>query len=190
MNIQMPSLKAFSFQNYSPRYLFRIVPLLILLALSYGCQSYQMGSSIQLPFNSIYIQPVENQSYAPQAQAVVTNNLINAFLRDGQLKVSDRNRADATLVVRLKDYTKDVTATQSSDSGRASTISLNLQASVDLINNRKGTFYFKDRHFSADESIFSQNNTNSNLPQAEYLSMSILASELANKIQEAVTDLW
>ena len=33
-----------------------------------GCNSYQLGNPAELPFESIYIKPVSNDSFAPQAQ--------------------------------------------------------------------------------------------------------------------------
>ena len=164
--------------------------LIAFVSLWTGCRHYQLGSSAQLPFKSIYIEPVHNESYAPQAQSLVTTNLINAFLRHGQVRVTEPAQADATLVVTLKNYEKKLAATQSSDSGRARTVSLRLVASVDLINNQNGSFFFQGRSLNAEELIFSSSNNNASLPQAEYQSMPELARELANNIHNSVVDVW
>ena len=39
----------------------------ILLLILSGCSSYQMGIPDKLPFATIYVEPVENQTFAPQA---------------------------------------------------------------------------------------------------------------------------
>ncbi len=161
-----------------------------LVSLLTGCQHYQLGSSAQLPFRSIYIQPVLNKSYAPQAQSLVTTNLINSFLRDGRVRVTDPAQADATLVVTLKNYEKKLAATQNSDYGRARTVSLRLVATFDLVNNRDGSFFFQDRSLDAEELIFSSSDNNASLPKAEYQSMPELAHKLANNIHNSIVDVW
>ena len=82
--------------------------LLAALALSLlsGCASYQPGSSAELPFHKLYVEPVGNNSYAPQAQAAVSAKLRDIFIRDGRIQlVTAAEQADAVLSVTLSNYT-------------------------------------------------------------------------------------
>ena len=67
-----------------------------------GCNSYQLGNPVELPFESIYIKPVSNDSFAPQAQTLLSTQIRDAFIRDGRTKlVINREAADAVLIINL-----------------------------------------------------------------------------------------
>ena len=75
------------------------------VALISGCKSYQLGNPAILPFESIYIKPVTNDSFAPQAQAMLSTQIRDTFIRDGRTKlVSSKQAADAVLIVNLTKY--------------------------------------------------------------------------------------
>src|SRR5690625_2005299 len=97
-------------------YLFRISILfsaLMGLMISFsGCASYQAGSpSVTMPFNTLYVETVTNDSFAPQMQAVLTQNLRESLMRDTNLSLKNRSNADATLRVVIREYERDLGAT-------------------------------------------------------------------------------
>ena len=84
-----------------------MIAVLALFAMAFisGCNSYQLGNPVELPFESIYIKPVSNDSFAPQAQALLSMQIRDAFIRDGRTKlVTSREAADAVLLINLTDY--------------------------------------------------------------------------------------
>lgn len=98
-----------------------------------GCVHYRLGPPQKLPFRSIHIRAVQNDSFAPQTHAVVSENLIEAFLRDGSVLVESFDRADATLEVTLFGYQRERSTTQLHDTALGRSFRLQLQARVSLL---------------------------------------------------------
>ena len=73
---------------------------LIVFGVLTGCTAYQYGSSVDLPFEKIYVHPASNESFAPQSQALITTNIRKTLLRDGRVKlVSSEEFADVILYI-------------------------------------------------------------------------------------------
>ena len=123
-----------------------------------GCASYQLGSPAELNFESIYIQPTQNESFAPQAQTVVSTQIRKAFIQDGRIAiVSDPSEADAILEVTLTDYTRTGGARQSNDTIVARSFDINLQAEISLYNQNDGEYYFSKRQLSESSNAYVEN---------------------------------
>ena len=128
----------------------------------------------------------QNQSTAPQAQALLTRNLIEAFLRDGRLSIANIDRAEATLRVTLSHFNRRFAATQEADTALGRSFGLTLEATATLVDNASGKTYFRDRIFTADDIAYAD----SGLNQAEYQAIPRLAQNLANKIKDSVVNTW
>ena len=101
------------------------MPAIFMAAFFSGCNSYQFGNPAELAFESIYVQPVTNDSFAPQAQAILSTQIRDAFIRDGRTKlVTSREAADAVLIVNLTEYNRRAAARQSVDTTVAASFSL------------------------------------------------------------------
>ncbi|OYV47791.1 MAG: hypothetical protein B7X06_02645, partial [Verrucomicrobia bacterium 21-51-4] len=48
-----------------------------------GCGHYQLGRPSGPGFHTLFIEPVRNSTFAPQAQALVGQAVANAFVREG-----------------------------------------------------------------------------------------------------------
>ena len=151
-----------------------------------GCASYKLGPPQGLPFRTLYVETVKNESIAPQAQALLTRNLIEAFLRDGTVSIVEKNRAEAALRVTISSYSRRRAATQEEDTVLGRSFGLTLQVSATLVDNTNGDLYFKDRLISASEIAYSD----SGLNQAEFQAMPLLARNLAAKIKDSVLNVW
>lgn len=151
-----------------------------------GCVHYRLGPPQKLPFQSIHIKAVQNDSFAPQAHTVVSENLIEAFLRDGSVLVESSGRADATLEVTLFGYHRERSTTHPHDTALGRSFRLRLQARVSLLNNRSGETYFSDREFAVTEEAF----IDDGLQGAEYQTIPVLALELARQIKNYVLSVW
>ena len=157
-----------------------------LIATFTGCSSYNLGTGGELSFKSIYIAPVQNESYAPQAQAIITKQIIQAFIQDKKLNISNEKYADVRLEVTLKDYDRRESAVQSIDTQRARAYDIQLMASYSLLDNKNGKVYFKDRIADATINTF----VDDGLQSAEYQNMPILTKKLASKIRDNVISTW
>ena len=157
-----------------------------LLAFS-GCAHYHLGNGGKLTFKTLYVAPVVNASNLPQAIAIVSTELREAFLRDDRVTlVNSADEADAILTVRLTKYDRSVTAGQATDTGLARKFDITLSAEANLRDNRSGKFLFKKRPVDAVRQLF----TDSGQLQSEYQNVPLLAETLAKNILSATLDVW
>ncbi|MFP4069621.1 MAG: LPS assembly lipoprotein LptE [Verrucomicrobiota bacterium] len=182
--------------------LHRLIPagaLLLLLAacLLPGCAHYRPGAGAELPFDSIYIRPAENESFAPQAQALVSAQIRERFIRDGRVKVlADESEADAVLLVTLTEYDREAGARRGDDTVTATDFDVRLRALVSLYSSEQGGFLFADREIEESTVAYVDNpyddapEATQGYHQAEYQAMPRLARDLANRITDEVLGAW
>ncbi len=152
-----------------------------------GCGHYRLGTGSRPTFASIYIAPVQNKADAPQATAVVSARLREAFLRDGRVALTAApEEADALLVVTLTRYGRETLTALAADTGRARKLNLALEATATLTDRRTGRTLFERRPLHADRQIF----TDSGQLQAEYDAVPLLAEQLAQAASRATLDTW
>ena len=168
------------------------------LALVSGCNSYQLGNPVELPFEPLYIKPVSNDSFAPQAQALLSTQIRDAFIRDGRTKlVTSREAADAVLLINLTEYNRRTAARQSVDTTAAASFSLVLSAEVSLFNQNKGDYYFQERIINESSSAYADNPyatpaiaQTQDFLQMEYQAMPRLTHDLSRRIADEVLNTW
>lgn len=150
-----------------------------------GCAGYQVGSG-KLPFKTIHVQTARSNAFAPQSQALLTQQTAQAILRDGRVQLADKNEAEVTLEILIVSYDRNIAARQQDDTARARGYDLALSAEIALIDNRSGKTLFKNRSLSASVSAY----TDSGLQPAEYQSMSTLTRKLAEAIRTETLSVW
>lgn len=163
-----------------------------------GCQSYQFGNPTELPFTSIYIKPATNDSFAPQAQALLSSQIREAFIRDGRTRlVTSEEDADAVLLVNLTEYDRKAAARRRDDTALARDFDLILSAEVSLFNQNKGDYYFRGRMLEERSNAYADNpyaapgtEQTQDFLQAEYQAMPRLTRDLARKIADEVLSPW
>lgn len=170
---------------------------LLTIALFSGCASYNLGSHTEIPFESIYIRPATNESFAPQSQALVSAQIREAFIRDGRVKiVSDESKADAVLEVTITEYDRSSGARSRADTVSARTFRLSLKTEISLYNANAGDFYFQDRQLTETAGVYSDNpyatttNERQGYIRAEYNAMTRLARGIARQITDEVLSPW
>jgi hypothetical protein len=152
-----------------------------------GCAHYQLGTEGKLAFATLDVAPVANKTLLPQAQAIVSTQMREAFIRDARLTlVNSAAEADATLSVTLRDYHREIAAARADDTGLARKFTLTLATTCTLRDNRSGKVLFADRSVSVHRDAF----TDSGQLQSEYQTLPLLAEALAQKIAHAVLDTW
>ena len=178
----------------SRRFLTAFAALLTLAILS-GCTSYRWGSGTELRFESLYVKPADNESFAPQAQAIVSAKIREAFIRDGRVKiVSSEEQADAVLMVNLTHYKSKPSSRSSIDTEMARTFFITLTAVTSLYDNNNGSYHYQNRTSEASTNAYSDNPFNPAIPdsyqQAEYQAIPQLARNLARKIADETLSTW
>lgn len=151
-----------------------------------GCGRYQLGRNAEPPFRSVYVKPVSNASFAPQAQALLTTQVREAFLHDGLVQVRTEDEADAVLEIVLQDFRRTVAATRIEDTGLAEKLRLELRADCTLSDSRTGQVYFKNRLMTATADSFPEESSQ----QAEFQTMPTLTQNLARRIAYEVLQVW
>jgi hypothetical protein len=161
--------------------------LVLLCAGLVACANYHLGTGGKVKFATLFIAPVVSKTVIPQAQALVTTQLREAFIRDGRVALVDSaEAADAVLRISLVGYDQTVSVAQTADTGLARRFDLTLQARATLTDNRQQQTYFAERALSAKRGVF----TDSGLVPAEYETLPLLAEQLAKETVHAVLDVW
>jgi hypothetical protein len=166
-----------------------------MLSLFVGCANYHLGSSAPITFKTIYIQPATNHSFAPQAQAIVSTQIRETFIRDGRVQlVANEADADAVLYVDLTDYNSTAAALNSQDTEVANSFDLTLTAEISLFDQTQGSYLFKDRKVSADTQAYIGNpyaeSEIISYQQSERQAMTQLSLDMAKKITNEVLSPW
>ena len=161
-------------------------PLSLVLACGWlSCAHYQAGDGSGPPFTSLQIAPVTNLSLAPQANAVINNDLRHAFLQDGRLRLSSQG-GEALLKTTLDQFTRTVVATSSTDTALARKYRLSFVAKCDLVDQTTGTPFFKERIVTVSLDIF----LDSGQTRSETHAIPLLSKKLASKIADEVLQVW
>ena len=161
--------------------------LLAVICLLGGCANYQLGTGGKPAFRTLYVAPVENKSLLPQARAVLSIQLREAFARDGRVSLANSaETADATLTVIVTDYHRDVATVREGDTGLARKFNLTLGTTCTLRDNRAAKNLFENRTVSVQREAF----TDSGQLQSEYQTLPLLAESLAAKVAHTALDVW
>lgn len=157
-------------------------------AFSTSCSNYKLaGTPTQLPFASVYVKPVRNCSFAPQAAALLTNAISQSIMQTPDLHLANMDDAQATLETEIIDYTRTPIATQAHDTALAASYQIDAIAKCTL-KKSNGEVIFKDRKVRAKTYIYLQGN--SNLIGDEYQNMPVLMRELGGKIKDSILGIW
>lgn len=173
----------------------RFAPLVACLSLA-GCSNYQLGTGGKLAFATLYVEPVESRILLPQAKAVVSAAVREAFLRDGRVTLVDSpEAADAVLRLVITDYRREMIATRESDIGLASKFGLYLGVNCSLRDTHTGRPLFENRMVRAERDSYTDNGQPSspltgNQLQSEYNTLPLLAESLSVKVVHAALDVW
>jgi len=152
-----------------------------------GCAGYQLGTGSTPKFATLYIAPVASEALIPQAQALVTTELREAFIRDGRVRlVNSADAADAVLTVTLAAYNRTVAVSRPDDTGLARRFDVNLTARATLADNRTKQPLFSQRPLEAKRGVF----TDSGLVPSEYQALPLLAGLIAAEAVHAALDTW
>jgi hypothetical protein len=173
--------------SFGIRHLALVIPLALC---AIGCSHYQLGTGAKLSFRTLYVAPVENKTFLPQAREIVSTQLREAFLRDARVTlVNSPDAADATLSVVLTDYHREQASARAGDTGLARKFNLHLTATCTLRDHRGGAGgknLFAQRPVTVQRESF----TDSGQQQSEFQTLPLLATALADKVSHAVLDVW
>jgi hypothetical protein len=151
-----------------------------------GCSNYQLGSGGTPSFRTLSVDPVANKTLLPQSQPLLSTQLREKFARDGRVQLVTSGPADATLIVVISEFRREIATVREDDTGLARKFNVTLGATCTLRDNRSGKTLFENRPVSAVREVF----TDSGLLQSEYQTLPLLAEALATKVVHVALDVW
>jgi len=163
-----------------------LTPLLLAVLLIGGCSHYQLGQPGELPFKTVFVPPVKNTSFAPQVQAMLTQQIITSLQEQEAIKIVSSPKADATLKVTVVDFDRNVAATQDSDTFVAESFYLIMVARVELTDNRTSEVLIEGRRVEANQQAF----VTGGFQSSEYQALPVLTEKVAQKVTNMVTSVW
>ncbi len=152
-----------------------------------GCAHYRLGTGHEVPFRSLYIEPVASNVLVPQARELLSVRLRESFIRDGRVhSAQSAADAEATLTVVLTDYRRDLAAARADDTGLARKFNLTLTAACTLRERGSARARWDRRTVSVTREAF----TDGGQLQSEYQALALLTEALAARIAHATLDTW
>jgi hypothetical protein len=143
-----------------------------------------MGSA--LPFETVYIAPVHNDSVVPQMQTVLSAQIRQKLLQHPRVKLASNSEADVTLTATIVHFDQSVAATMSDDTVRAKSFTLNVRAECSLFDNRTGKYLFRSHVVGASINSRAEGDYLRNKSQV----IPQLSLKLAEQIGNAVCNPW
>lgn len=154
-------------------------------ALLCGACSYSLGGRGKLPFSTIMIAPVKNETDLAQTQATLARNLFDSLNAEPGLTVVPEG-GQAELEVVIAEVKRSVSLTNSRDTGIAGTTTLSLKIICSLLDVRTGKYYFKDRQISVSAENYQGGQTGllatQTFPQ--------LSRDAAREIKDVIVSVW
>ena len=166
-------------------------PLFSFILLILGaCAHYTNVTEESLPFKTIYIDPVNNNSFAPNVQVLFDAQIRQKILESGRIQiVQDLAQADCQLFVRLENYSRSPIARSSTDPGRVSALNTSLRAVVSFYDTINGRYLIKDYALANSEPIFfPETGTESSLIDTKEGEYRVLPKNI-DQLTEAITQL-
>lgn len=152
-----------------------------------SCSHYRLGAETGPTFFTLHVSVVSSETVLPQARAIISAQLRDAFIKDGRVRLVDSSDgADATLTMTLVTYERGVAVVRTDDTGLARRLDLALSVRTSLFDNRSQTPIFTDRPIVARRGAF----TDSGQLQSEYQAVPLLATQLAEQTVKAVLTTW
>ncbi len=167
----------------------KLLPIctVILVLLFPGCGHYQLKQPGELPFKTIFVPQIENNTFAPQVVPMLTQQIIYQLQRAQEVEVvSSEGAADVTLVVNLNEYDQQTWTTSESDTVVAESMMITFYFYVSLINNHTGEFYMWRQPFHAKREVFVQGGYQAALYQV----MPVITENIAQQVRDAILTVW
>ncbi|MDR1528019.1 MAG: LPS assembly lipoprotein LptE [Puniceicoccales bacterium] len=166
------------------------IPLAVCLVISVlgaGCIYYSMRPNTPLEFDKIYVVPIKNDSFAPQAQVLLTKQVRTRLANIAGLELASSPENAAVLEITIVDFGRSVATTQEDDTSRAKSFNVKMAIVCALRNNITGKVYFKDYRISDFVECHMSNN---NFQAFQYQAIPKLTNKLANKVCDIICNLW
>jgi hypothetical protein len=155
--------------------------------LSAGCISYFSERNAPLEFDKIYVAPIKNDSFAPQAQELLTKQIRKKLATHPGLEVVSSPENAGILEITIVDFGQSTATTSDNDTIRAKSFDVRMAVVCTLSNSETGKVYFTD--FSIVEAV-ECHVLNNDFQASQYQAIPKLTSKLADRIYDFIYNLW
>ncbi|MCM8761371.1 MAG: LPS assembly lipoprotein LptE [Candidatus Omnitrophica bacterium] len=174
------------------------VVLSLIAALSVGGCGYTTRSVLSPEYKSIEVENVKNsisvtaeqdnlrmyRGYRPGMEVELTKAIIDAYLFDGNLKVSQEGNADLILVSELVDFKREPLRYDANDN--IEEYRIKLYVNMELQDANSGATLWKERGFSGEATY----STSGTYAKPESAAVTDAIKDLARRIVERTIEAW
>lgn len=158
--------------------------LLTLIAAT-GCTTYEVGSALPPDIETIHVPPVLNQTGEPLLESEVTRALLRELQRDGTLRMTDAESADARLDVSLVKFETAPVRYERDDTKTATEYRMLIAAQVRLTRkNEAEPMMQRVMHGDTTFTFFGD------MASSKNTATPLAARDLAHDIVESMVEYW
>jgi len=150
-----------------------------------GCLGYRLGSTLPPGISSAHIPAFVNRTREPLLERETTKAAIQEFHKDGTLRVTDADRADAIVKVTLTDYGLEPLRYDRDRAKLTKEYRMTIKAEVVFMRVATGEVLLKRK--VEGESTFEPTG---DLSSAKRVALPKAAGDLAHDIVECVVEYW
>jgi outer membrane lipopolysaccharide assembly protein LptE/RlpB len=161
-----------------------LLPLVATLLVT-GCAGYHLGSTQELPYQSVAVPMFKNMTLLPQLEAQVSNAIIKRFQSDGTLKVRSVADADVVLSGVIQKYKRRSVRTLQNNTGSPREYKLTITVRLEA-RNRAGQFVFEPVTVEGSAETF----IGDDLQTSEAQALPLIADDLAKRVVTLLTERW
>lgn len=148
-----------------------------------GC-GYSFKATAPHQLHTIYIETFQNKTFEPGLEIDLTNTIIDRFLFDGTLRVTEKQKADSVLKGTLTTFLREplgFTSTEEVEEYR-----LTLFVDFSLWDAREQKLLWEEKRFVGDTTFF----TTGPLAKSEEKAREDAMKELARRIVDRTVEEW
>ena len=150
-----------------------------------GCVGYQLGSTLPPGVETLYVPTFMNSCGEPLVETEATRQTIQEFQKDGALRITSREQADAQLDVTIVEYELEPLRYRRDRAKTTREYRLTLVADVVLTRTATGEI-LSHRQLRGDSAF----EPLGDLPSAKIQALPEAARDLAHDIVESVVEYW
>jgi hypothetical protein len=120
------------------------ITILLILMLSAGCGIYSVSGSMPAHIKTVAVPLFENETVEVDMEGAITSQVIDAIIRDGNMKVVSEFQADALVDGTIVDVI-DEAGTFTKDE-KAEQFKIRIFASVSFFDRKKNSVIWEEKH--------------------------------------------
>lgn len=163
-----------------------LIIMTLALLLAAGCSNYRLNSPVPEELRTIAVPVFENASGFPEIDAVVTQEVLREFQREGTLKLARLDNASLKLLGKLENSKTEPINYDRNFGSRTSEYRFELTARITLVERGSGRLLIDDLPIKANTSFLTRGDMLTGLQDAQPR----VARDLAHAIADAVLAYW